>query len=330
VNDAEVLHEVVADAAHPPCLLLNPRSFRLSLPGLAEQVQELAWRHGARLIAVDTPASIAAALHDFIARSPRWVGVLGGDGTVQETVTLLGDVAPDRRPALLILGGGRTNLIAADIGQRGALLQRLQRALQAPVGVLPTTTRHSILVSQGADLHELGFFLAGAGVDDIIRDCHRYRERGGGALRQGHLSTAWRVLQLAWLKLRGRLQFPTHTLAIDAGPLGQLQGAMRVLLVSSLEHRSGVLEPYAARGAGAVRVTAIATQARRFWLRAPGIIAGWFPAATTPLDGYLSGRSERVTIRGLENFTLDGQEFCCDRALLLEISAGPAFELLCP
>jgi hypothetical protein len=310
--------------------LMNPRSFRLSQGHLAASVESLAAQHGATIWAVDSPEAIAVALGGALGNSPRWLGVLGGDGTVQEVVTQLGERSGPV-PPLLVLGGGRTNLTAMDLGQSGDLLGRLERALKHPVNRLRTAQRTSLRLQCGDQPSEIGFFLAAAGLDDIIRDCHEYRASGPpGPLRSGHLSTGWRLLQLMFMKLTGRLRFPCHKLQLDAGVLGTLEGATRLLVVSSLNYEGILPAPFAERGQGAIRCTAIAADARRFWWRAPRIVAGRFPAAATLDQGYLSGRCEALTVEGLHRFTLDGQEFDMPDNAALRIEPGPQYRFLCP
>ena len=72
-----------AAAPAPPCLLVNPRSFRAAR-GLAERASALAAKQGAEVVRVEAGMDVAAALDSILARRQRHLAVLAGDGTVRE------------------------------------------------------------------------------------------------------------------------------------------------------------------------------------------------------------------------------------------------------
>ncbi|MFU8832177.1 MAG: diacylglycerol/lipid kinase family protein [Wenzhouxiangella sp.] len=311
-------------------ILINPRSFRMSIHGRLERVEALARQHDIELCRVSGPCDIEPAIASALRDEARLIVIIGGDGTLQAAVTALAKFDSAKKlPGILMLAGGRTNYTARDLGSHDQLVDTLRLAIETPE-LLQTTTRNSLKVSQANQPDCHGFFIAGALVDHVIRECHSYRAGGTGPLRQGHLSSAWRVLQLGLLALIGRHSFRAPSLDIDAGELGRVSGPTRLLLLTSLHHRSELVDPYADRGSGPVRLTAIRRGAPGFWRRLHRMLCGRYHAAMSPEQGYLSGCTDEVRIRGLAQLCLDGQELNLDPLEELVIRAGPAFRFLHP
>ena len=101
-------------------------------------------------------------------------------------------------------------------------------------------------------------------------------------------------------------------------------------MLSSLNHDSSIVDPYARRGAGALRMTAIRAGAKRLPLRLARVARGRFNSEMNEINGYISGRCNRVMIKNISMITLDGQEFDLDQNHPLRISPGPAFRFLRP
>ncbi len=317
-----------------PCLLVNPRSFGVASGDLAGRAVSLARAHGADIIEAHEPAQIAAGLERAIGNGTRHVFLLAGDGTVQAVADCLAGLPSGSAwPHLLVLGGGRTNLTAADLhgGQAllGTLESALQRATRHPPGDFRLQQRHTLVIEQPPAPPRHGFFVAGALVDRLIRDCHRYRARGG-RLRQGQLGTAWCVLRSAVPALAGRRPESVPDLDIELPGCGRLRGPMRLLIATTLAHGSGSFNPYAERGAGALRATAVAARARGFWRSLPRLVSGRFSGSMSIERGYLSGRCESFTVAGLGAYTLDGQSFDADASRPVVIRTGPRIGFLVP
>ena len=270
-----------------------------------------------------------------LARGRRRVFVLSGDGTMQAIVDHLARLpVGSPTPLLLVLAGGRTNLTAADLGGRKAVLKKLESALMRwgrdPIEECRVQHRHTLVVEQPPERPQHGFFMAGALIDSHIRNCQSYRESGNGDLRHGHLGTAWCLLKSAVPSLRGRKPFVCPDLDVEAPGLGHLRGPARVLIATTLAHDESLFNPYADRGSGAVRVTAVAARAPGFWRSLPRLVTGRFTAEMETGHGYLSGRCETLTVRGLATLSLDGQGFELDPARPVHIRAGPRIGFLTP
>jgi len=312
-------------------VLVNPRSFRMSLRGRLPRIVELIKKRGATLVEVFEPNAIRDSLQVALDQDCKLLVIIGGDGTVQAAVTALAEMAePEQRPRILVLGGGRTNYTARDIGTHDRLLATLEMALDDPARLNDTERQTLVLEHPSLDEPLHGFFVAGALVDHVIRDCHDYRAKGQGPLRRGHVSSAWRVMQLGLLGLLGRHSFEAPRLSIDAAGLGHIEDSIRLLLLTSLHHRDEWIDPYADRGHGSIRLSAASTSARGFWRRLPRLIRGRYRTDMAPNTGYLSGMSQEVRIKGLAGVSLDGQEVDFDADHPLLIRSGPAFHFLHP
>ncbi len=323
-----------ARAATAPCLVLNPRSFEVATSRLAARAVALATAHGAEVLEAQDPQQIASGLDRVLAQGPRRLFVLAGDGTVQAIVDHLA-----RRPAgttlpeLLILGGGRTNLTAADLNGGQSALRKLESALLmagADPGASRLQYRHTLVIEQPPAPPRHGFFVAAAMVDSLIRHCHEHRDAGPGSLRKARYSTAWRMLHEAVPAMLGRPPYEFPQLEVEIPGCGRLRGPARLLLATTLVHDRWYFHPYAARGDGALRVTAVSAQARGFWRRLPRLLTGRFSPAMTPDQGYLSGRCGSFVVTGLDGYTLDGQSFATDPGRPVAVRIGPRMTFLAP
>jgi len=312
-------------------LLTNPGSFRMSLGQRARALESLASDRGIPALRVSDADSISAAIACVADRRAAFLALASGDGTMQAVVTaLMRNVPEGRRPAVLLLGGGRGNFIARDLGSAGDVLAVFTRALDGGGERLQRHRRAVLRMRQASGLDQCGFLAAGAMVGEVIRDCHDYRVAGSGWLRTGRPATQWRLLQLAALAALGRRRFAAPGLQIDAGPLGRMDGPVRLLVCSSLAHAGGLFSPFAARGAGPVRLTAVQAGAAGAWRRVPGLLFGRCDSAMQPVHGYLSGRCEQLSITGIQSLVIDGQFHAVDRDLPVQFSAGEALEFLLP
>jgi diacylglycerol kinase family enzyme len=327
----------VPHAERGVCLIVNPKSYRASRGGLAGRAIELARRNGVDVIEAETPVDMIAALDRRLMQGGMGLDlfVLAGDGTVQALVDRLVRLPPDlSMPRLLVLGGGRTNLTAVDLDGTGDVLAKLETAFARSRS---TSVRHAVqlrrllVVEQPPAPARHGFFIAGGLVDETIRACHVWRA-DGGAIRRSHLGTMFYLLTLALSALIGRPKLRSPRLRVTADGRGTLEGPMRFLVATTLEHRTGAFDPYAQRAepAGGPRLTAVIAGARRFWGSLGDLLRGRFGQHMTPDGGYLSGGSEHIQVWGLRGYTLDGEEFACDPSKPVLIRGGARLEFLRP
>ncbi|MGI4778712.1 MAG: diacylglycerol kinase family protein [Janthinobacterium lividum] len=319
------LRPAVAAASAVPCLIVNPLSFRASR-GLAKAASAKARALGAEVVSIGSPADLGSAVDAILARRQQHVMVLAGDGTVRAIVDQLAALPPGSWiPDLLVLAGGRTNLTAHDLVPGGTALATLERALAAVASQrwdAAVVERCTLCIEQAPAPARYGFWVGAALIDGVIRRTHAHRA-AGGRMRTGFSSTPVSLVKLACLGLRGRSGLACPVLDLDAGPLGRMQGRVRLLLATTLHHRRGPFDPYASRADDDMRLTAVSRHAARFWSSLPRLLTGRFSSGMTVVDGYLSGSCERAQIVGLSGYSLDGEAFDTDPARPVLLRRGP-------
>jgi len=311
--------------------LINPLSFRMSLHDRAMRSADRVRGHGGQVFEVTALADIEQALAKSLQYSLEYLVIAGGDGTLQGAVSWLArHLEPARMPALILLSAGRTNYVAEDIGTRSHFLETLERILTTPADHLHPVDRPTLKLEHPSIGEQHGFFMAGAMVDEVIRYVHRWQAERDNWLRRRHLASTAGVLSigLRWALRRHRFELPRLEIRTDG--LGSLDHNCRFLMLSSLNHDHSLVDPYARRGEGPLRITAIQAGAKRLPLRLSKVARGRFSAGMNEENGYISGRCNNIVINNISAITLDGQEFDLDQRHPLEISPGPVFRFLRP
>ncbi len=311
------------------CLfLVNPLSFRLSLPGAFAKLRHHAQSLGLEPHVVYGPQEIEPLLESALGSGLDLIIIVGGDGTLQGTVSVLATEHPDiTPPPILMLGGGRTNYTAAHLGTQGRPTSMLERALTRPDS-FDMTSKATLKITQTDQRPVFGFFLGGALVDYVIRDCHRYRASGRGRIRQGRYSTIWRVAQLGLLGLFGRVHYQSSEMSFESAELGHMEGKTRLLVATTLDETQVSVHPYLPEGKGPVKLTAVLRSARGFWWRLAHLLRGKPHSKLDIEHGYFSGHSHEVKISGLANICVDGQEYELNPEQVTSIVAGPIYRFL--
>lgn len=318
-------------AAGSPCLLINPASFRASRRNLAARAARLAQRSGVEVFTLASFGELHPLLERLRAARRAQLWVLAGDGTLQSIAIWLRQLpAGDWSPALLPLAGGRANIVPRECGAYPAM-PALRRALAALRAGRPLHEEQilTLCVRQGDAPVRLGFLLAGGVIHEGVRLCSEHRERGEGWLHRSWFADPYTLLKLAVQVWSGRSPLPPYQM-LDVQLAGgqRLHAPMRILLASTLRLERALYNPFAARGDGALRVTAVAAVAQRFWRRLPALLGGRIDDTMDVRQGYLSGRCQRASVLGVTGFALDGETFTADPSLPLELSPGIALKVL--
>jgi Diacylglycerol kinase catalytic domain len=321
-----------AGATLRPCLLVNPRSFRSSWMGLAGRASRQARAAGLEVHDVVDPPSLHARLEELRARRVRQIWILAGDGTIHALAEYVAEWAHDWSPALLLLAGGRANVVPRECGGYPAM-PALRRALDALHAgrPLPEQRMPVLQVSQQGMPVRHGFVFGGALVYEAVRLAAEHRAAGSTWRHRSWFADPY--IYLRWivrtLVLRRPLP-PFPEVAARLAGVGELTGPLRALVATTLEMRNALYNPFAARGSGPVRLTAILTTAPSIWRMLPALLKGRFTAGMDPAHGVLSGRGERAELRGIASYVLDGEIFAADPALPLEFAPGPPLRVLRP
>jgi hypothetical protein len=165
-------------------------------------------------------------------------------------------------------------------------------------------------------------------IDYGIRLCRQYRSSGSGWLHTGPLADVSCLTRLGLLVATGRSPLPAYPqLVVETDGGETLRAPARLVLASTLRLSRALYNPFAERGEGVVRVTAVAADAKHFWSRLPRLFRGKLTQDMNLENGYLSGRCGRVCITGLAGYSLDGEAFEADPAQPLWIRSGPRLRI---
>jgi hypothetical protein len=258
--------------------------------------------------------------------------VFAGDGTIHALAEYLAEVAPDWSPALLLLAGGRANVVPRETGGYPAM-PALRKALAAlrEGRALAEERIVTLRVAQTGQPVRHGFLLGAALVQEAVRLTAASRAAGTGWWRHSWFADPFVLLRWAVRTMVfGRPLPPYPDVVAHLDGVGELTGPVRILVATGLQMHSALYNPFAARGSGPVRFTAISAAAPSVWGMLPKLLKGRFDDSMGLAHGILSGRGERAEVRGLSGYALDGEMFAVDPALPVEFTAGVALRVLRP
>lgn len=170
-----------------------------------QQVLAVAAANGIPARAFQDFADLEPALRQLAELEPEALVINGGDGTIVAVVTLLRRQEIFRKePALVLLRGGTTNMIARDVGLAGTPARGLRRLLAALRGAAPGARRERrwpLSVQDeaegGAPAHH-GFFFGGGALPRVLHQARRTLHPRGLHGRRSELlmfaAAAWRMM----------------------------------------------------------------------------------------------------------------------------------------
>jgi Diacylglycerol kinase catalytic domain len=313
-----------ASADMRPCLLVNPRSFRASRLRLAQRAAGLAAAAGLDVHEVTNPGELGVVLDRLRAQRQRQIWMLVGDGMVHALAEFLAAGNPDDwSPELLLLAGGRANVVPRECGGYPAM-PALRRALAALAAGRPLKEERirTLRVSQAGQPVRHGFLLTGSVLYEGVRLCAAHRAAGNGWLHRGFFADPYVLLKLSLQVLVGRSPLPPYPDAVVQLPgQGELAAPLRILVASSLNLGGALYNPFAARGTGPVRLTAVDATAH-FWRHLRALLRGRFDDNMDLAHGFLSGRGESAQVCGIGGYALDGETFSADPDVPVVFSPG--------
>ncbi|MGV6473713.1 diacylglycerol/lipid kinase family protein [Azotobacter vinelandii] len=291
-------------------ILLNPDSGRVRrrLPALRRIAAALP---AALLQEVSGPREIEQALRLWQAGAQDLVVILGGDGTLQATLTaLLREPAGDL-PALLVVPAGTTNMSAGDLGARlrpEAALHALHAWLQG-TGPAPRTVERAVLRIDGETGRDsqFGMFFGAGAILGGVRYFHRHIRPTGvrGALGP---ALAFARMLLSLLGNRPHPLLPAMRARLSTAS-GDWHDDWLLVLASTLDRLLVGCRPYWGEDRAPVHFTALAHRPRRLLRVLPALLCGRGAKVAREHDGYLSRNLDALELSGPEDFLLDGELF---------------------
>jgi hypothetical protein len=236
----------------------------------------------------------------------------GGDGTLQHLLThLFGEGGPSWRPMIAPIRGGRTNMVASDLGAQRDPVKSLEtllaatragdvEALRAPRAVLRVDLERERNVQYGM------FFGAGALHRAVGLAHESLPEEKVGAWGAG-LITGLLIARAAIGKLSGVLVPDKLRLALDGNDGGTSE--VMLAMASTLDRLFLGMRPFWGREIAPIRTTWVAPKARHMARTAPGILRGRPPEWATPENGYRSFNVHEFVMQLDAGLVIDGELF---------------------
>jgi len=266
---------------------------------------------------------IGDALRSIAQVRTKMLVINGGDGTVQAALTEIhnGGHFGDSPPPMAVLPSGKTNLIALDLGIRGAPIRSLEKLVALAQGDLsPHLVARELIAlrKDGSERPVIGMFLGGAGLADTMIYCRDKIYPLGLPNAISHALTAIAVLFQLLFKVRASFLPPRAApLQVSTDCAQSLTGRFPLLIVTTLEKLllSGQIE---GQGRGPLKLVAIEERPSSV-LRAliAGVTGGY---KGRKLNGIHFQEVDEVTIEGdSSSVILDGETFNTERGSAIRL-----------
>jgi hypothetical protein len=257
---------------------------------------------------------LGAILKRFREEEVSLLAVNGGDGTVQAVLTeLMNDRQADAHPALAILPGGMTNVIARDVGLNGSPAKALARLIRKVRAGQPLEQlRRPLLgltMSPGSR-PVYGMFFGAAAFYQAIMLAHEKVHPTGVA---GSLASA-ASLSLILLRLLTSRPGPDNPLYHGEAIALKLDGEQRpeqpyLLLLATTLHRLILgMMPFWGGGGGAIRCTSLKFPPQHLGRALLPVLRGR-PKPWMAAEGYKSETATDLSIATRCPVVLDGEVF---------------------
>lgn len=267
---------------------------------------------GARVREVVGPEEVTAAVAEHL--DAGLLAVLGGDGTLQATLTALERAELEVWPELFVAPAGRTNMSVGDLSPVRSLhraLQALERWASGDDQALRRVLRPAVRVAApGAQVRAGMFFGAGAVSAGVAFFRERLYEKGTGSTGTSSLAVAWTLWQMACGRGEEMGLFPPMRWRVD-GRVHHFP-ATAACLVSTLGRLILGTRPFWGEGEGPLRFTFVEHGARGFWRNIPRFAVGRPGRRLTEENGYFSYRAGRVELAFSGPWVLDGEIYTAD------------------
>ena len=283
---------------------------------------------------VHVETSAAGAVPDALAELARQdvelLVVNGGDGTLAHALgEILGDGAFEGRvPLMAVLRGGRTNMTALDLGTSRdptrAMSGLIERARSGEIH-RDISMRPVLRVEYGPHATvRYGMFFGAGVIHRAIELVHRSFPKERQGVFAASTLTATLLARMALLGDSGDSQgvLTPDKVALLVDGVRVDRGESALVMATTLDRLFLRMRPFWGSGAGGVRLTSIAADAKGFARSLPAVLAGRASERLDESRGYLSRNADRVHLRMDCGFTVDGElvEPSPDRVVSLSAS----------
>jgi hypothetical protein len=255
---------------------------------------------------------VPEVMREFAEAGVQVLVMNGGDGTLQHALThLLGPNAPGWRPMIAPIRGGRTNMVASDLGASRDPVQSLERILAAAETdrlqdlVAPRPVLRIAMPNEGNV--QCGMFFGAGMLHRAVGLAHEaLPEEKVGAWGAG-LVTGTLIARAAIGKLSGVLTPDKVRLTLDGDDGGTNE--FMLAMASSIDRLFLGMRPFWGRELAPIRTTFIAPGAKFLGRTAPGILRGRPPATAIPENGYTSRNVRELAMQLDAGLVIDGELF---------------------
>lgn len=277
-------------------------------------------------VETESGTHVHEALSTLAAYEIDILAVNGGDGTLQRVLTeLLSSKTFTPVPLIVPLRGGRTNMIALDIGSQRdpvaalAALRNVTRSQDPLNGHI--VERPVLRMDVEADgVTQYGMSFSVGLLPRAIELTHRMfpEGRAQGVFGSG-VVVGGLALRAAFGKLDGILQPDPMEIVLDGQALAAKEFVL--MLVTTLERFFLKIRPFWGRESAPIRFMAVAAGAMFSLPAVPKILYGRPPAWITPEVGYTSNNVEHISLRADCGLVMDGEMFAPRPGRVVRLSA---------
>ena len=259
------------------------------------------------------PQEIRSAVEALVSHGVDIIAINGGDGTVQASLTALFSPAPlGQVPLLAVLAGGRTNMIARDIGSTRDPLRALRRLLtweRQSHAAEVLVERPVLRLEHGSHPPLLGMFFGAGWIVQGTLYCRALRDRLRRYGLGGVAGTALGTARLLASLIGWRAPLAPSRIAIDLDEQRLPHSYYKAVLVTTHHRLVAGLRPFWGSEPRPMHCTAVRHPANNLLLALPALARGHPNRYLTKSNGYLSHNASRIRLRLDGTFTFDGELF---------------------
>jgi hypothetical protein len=253
---------------------------------------------------------VPEVMREFAEAGVQVLVMNGGDGTLQHALTHLhGPNAPGWKPMIAPIRGGRTNMVASDLGAHRDPVRSLERVIAAAEAdrlqelLAPRPVLRIALPNEG--VVQMGMFFGAGVLHRAVGLAHEsLPEEKVGAWGAGVVTGAL-IARAAVGKFSGVLTPDKVRLAFDGEDGGTHE--FMLAMASSIDRLFLGMRPFWGTEAAPIRTTWIAPGAKFLARTAPGILRGRPPATAVAENGYTSRNVHEFAMQLDAGLVIDGE-----------------------